>query len=167
MEINESAPAYRRYTCEEVDSWDSEEMFELIDGELYHMSSPGRIHQKISMGLSMQLGIFLRGKPCEVYCAPFDVYLNKDNQTRLIPDIIVVCDESKLIDKGCFGEPDLVVEILSKSSLRRDKITKFNRYLDAGVREYWIVDPVEKIVSVYLLKGGEYVAKSYSEADTI
>ena len=167
MEVKETAPNYRRYTCEEVDSLEIDERYELIDGEIYVMASPLRAHQQISVELLRQLSNFLFRKTCKVYCAPFAVYLNNDNYTKVEPDIVVVCDKSKLTDKGCNGAPDLIIEILSPSSLRRDKITKFNKYLDAGVREYWIIEPESKIASVYLLKNGEYFAKSYSETDTI
>jgi Uma2 family endonuclease len=167
MEVNETALNYKCYTCDEVDSWDSDERYELIDGELYLMASPLRVHQKISFDLSRQFGNFLFGKSCEAYCAPFAVYLNDDNFTKVEPDIVVVCDKSKLTDKGLRGAPDLIIEILSPSSLRRDKITKFNLYLNAGVREYWIVEPENEIVSVYILRNGEYTVRSYSETDTI
>ena len=166
-EVNETALKCQRYTCDEVDSWDTDERYELIDGELYLMATPLRVHQKISMDLSRQLGSFLFWKSCEAYCAPFAVYLNDDNFTKVEPDIVVVCDKSKLTDKGLRGAPDLIIEILSPSSLRRDKITKFNKYLNAGVREYWIVEPDNKIVSVYILRNGEYTAKSYTETDTV
>ena len=110
---------------------------------------------------------FLTGKSCKVYYAPFAVYLNDDNYTKVEPDIVVVCDMSKLNDKGCNGAPDLIIEILSPSSLRYDKITKYNKYLNSGVREYWIIDPAGKLAYVYLLKDGEYLAQAYSEADII
>jgi Uma2 family endonuclease len=167
MEVNETALAYKCYTCEEVDSWNTDERYELIDGEVYLMASPRRVHQEISMELSWQFNNFLRGKSCKVYYAPFAVYLNNDNYTKVEPDIVVVCDKSKLTDEGFNGAPDLIIEILSPSSLRHDKITKYNKYLNAGVREYWIIDPEDKLASVYLLEHGEYVAKSYSKTDTI
>ena len=167
MEVNESALAYTRYTCEEVDSWDTDERYELIDGELFLMASPLRVHQEIIIELLRQFSNFLRGKSCKVYCAPFAVYLNDDNYTKVEPDIVVICDKLKLTDQGCSGAPDLIIEILSPSSLRHDKITKYNKYLNAGVREYWIIDPKGKLASVYLLENGEYLAKSYSETDKI
>ena len=167
MEVNETALAYKCYTCEEVDSWNTDERYELIDGEVYLMASPRRVHQEISMELSWQFNNFLRWKSCKVYYAPFAVYLNNDNYTKVEPDIVVVCDKSKLTDEGCSGAPDLIIEILSPTSLRHDKITKYNKYLNAGVREYWIIDPEDKLASVYLLEHGEYMAKSYSKTDTI
>ena len=167
MEVNETALDFRRYTCEEVDSWDTDERYELIDGELYLVATPRRVHQEISMELSRQLGNFLRGKSCKVYYAPFAVYLYDDNSTKVEPDIVVVCDKSELSDEGLRGAPDLIIEILSPSSLRHDKITKFNLYLNAGVREYWIVDPENKTVSVNILQNGEYAAKSYTETETV
>jgi Uma2 family endonuclease len=157
----------RLYTCEEIDSWDDDNRYELIDGELYMMAPPTRIHQKISGELFRQLSNFLLGKPCEVYPAPFGVKLNKNNKTRVEPDITVVCDKKKLDDAGCNGAPDLIIEILSPSNHRHDRMTKFNKYLQAGVREYWIVDPKEKIVTVNILEKGKYYNKNYDNIDTI
>ena len=167
MEVKETALKYGKYTCEEVDSWDTDERYELIDGDIYMMAPPRRIHQGISMELSYQLRNFLKGKPCEVYAAPFAVRLNRDEYTRVEPDIAVICDKSKLTDEGCKGAPDLIIEILSPSSQRHDRIKKYDLYLKTGVREYWIVDPENKIVSVYILKNGEYVAKNYSETAVV
>ena len=167
MEVNETALNYKKLTWEEVERWETDKRYELIDGELYLMATPFRVHQKISMDLSRQFSTFLFGKTCEVYSAPFAVFLNENNLTMVEPDIVVICDRSKLTDNGCNGAPDLIIEILSPSYLRHDKITKFNKYLDAGVREYWIIDPEDKIANVYILKNGQYTAKSYSKMDIV
>ena len=124
---------------------------ELIDGVLYDMTPPGRAHQKLSSGISHALHLFIdeHGGPCEVYYAPFAVNLDADDTVWVEPDVTVICDTTKLSDRGCEGAPDLVVEIVSPSSRRMDYITKLFRYERAGVREYWIVDPGRRCTTVY------------------
>ena len=160
----------KRYTYADYANRGDDIRYELIDGVIYMMTPPPtRIHQAISGELYYQLRHFLSGKPCEVYAAPFCVRLNpdSDDDTVLEPDLLVVCDKSKLGDAGVNGAPDMIVEILSPSTARRDRVLKFNKYLHAGVREYWIVDPGDKTVSVHILKGGSYVTSAYTDADTI
>jgi Uma2 family endonuclease len=123
------------------------------------------------MELAAQLYTFSKGKTCEVYPAPFGVRLfpredNSDN-TFFEPDITVVCDPSKLDDQGCKGAPDMVVEILSPSTARHDFLYKFNAYRRAGVREYWIVNPDEKILQVYILDGDDYKVFGYGADATV
>ena len=136
--------------------WDGEERWELIDGVAYNMTpAPSRFHQKILRGLFLQLGNFFQGTSCEVYVAPFDVRLPEGDEadeairTVVQPDISVICDPSKLNDKGCKGSPDLIVEILSPATARKDLKEKLLRYERAGVKEYWIVDPAGKLVTVH------------------
>jgi Uma2 family endonuclease len=135
------------------------------------MPSPARIHQKISRELILQFGNFLKGKPCELYAAPFDVRLfpKKDlsDTTVVVPDILVVCDQSKLDDRGCIGAPDLIIEILSPSNIAHDTIRKFRKYLAAGVREYWIVNPAQKTVDVHTLDSGRYITMLYEAEEDI
>ena len=139
------------------------------------MKTPLRIHQGIVGDLLVQLANYLRGKNCEVYALPLAVRpfeqsgdRPEDVDTLVMPDISVVCDPSKLDDIGCKGAPDLVMEVLSSATLRHDKFTKFNLYQRAGVREYWIVDPVGKYVQVFVLEDGYYTAKDFGEAgDTL
>jgi Uma2 family endonuclease len=104
-----------------------------------------------------------------VYVSPFDVRLKTDteNDTVVQPDIVVVCDRAKLDDKGCLGTPDLIVEVVSPSSDKHDRILKFRQYLDAGVREYWIVSPESQSVHVHILENGKYVTSVYSDSDMI
>lgn len=160
-----------RYTFADCLSWPENERVELIGGEAIMMAPPTRIHQEISGELSRQLANFLEGKKCKVYAAPFAVRLfekegdaPEDVDTMVEPDISVVCDSSKLDDAGCKGAPDLVIEILSPSTMRRDRVVKFNLYQRAGVREYWIIDPDEQTVLVYILEDGHYIAKELGGA---
>lgn len=119
------------------------ERAELIDGELWDLAAPNRVHQEVSMALSTRMDSFIRshGDGCKVYAAPFAVNLFADDTTFVEPDLSVICDLEKLSDRGCEGAPDLVVEIVSPSSRGMDYGTKQNLYREAGVREYWIVDP--------------------------
>jgi len=158
-----------RYTYTDYCTWDDSERWELIEGVPYAMSPvPTQAHQGISMELSSQIHNFLKGKTCKVFHAPFDVRLNADDEddTVVQPDLLVVCDKSKLDGKSCKGAPDLVVEILSPSTARQDRWVKYNLYKDAGVREYWIVDPDTKTVSVNVLGDGIYSAYAYGDTDT-
>lgn len=164
------------YTLTDYLTWDGHERYELIDGIPYNMSpAPLPKHQSISGALYAQIWLFLEGKPCEVYPAPFDVYpladsdeTSDDIDTVVEPDITVVCDPSKVDDHGCKGAPDFVVEVLSPSNFRHDRLVKYNLYMRAKVREYWIVDPREKTVEVYLLDENGYLKLSeiYGENDT-
>ena len=159
------------YTYADYCTWDNGERWELINGEAYAMApSPTEGHQSLLLKIARQLGDFLDGKPCRVYVAPFDVRLNPDgaDDTVVQPDILVVCDKSKLEGgKGVTGAPDFVVEILSPSSLRHDLITKFRLYQRSGVREYWIVDPESKTVMTHVFheSGAKFVSAAYDETD--
>ena len=160
----------RLYTYRDYVTWDDKNRYELIDGVVYMMSSPSRLHQKILTELLRQLSNFLVGKSCEVYPAPFDVRLhgNGDKETTVVqPDIVVVCETTKLDDKGCNGAPDMVIEILSPSNAKHDTIRKFSKYLEAGVKEYWVVDPERQTVFVHILENGKYVVNGYEEPAVI
>lgn len=151
-----------RYTFADVLAWDDGERAELIDGEVFLMApAPSRVHQGISMELSRQFANYLEGKRCQAYAAPFDVRLfEKDGDTPenvdtvVEPDLVVICDRSKLDNHGCKGAPDLVVEILSPSTQRHDRLVKLGLYQRAGVREYWIVSPDDQTVQVFTLTDG-------------
>ena len=125
---------------------------------------PNRLHQEISGGISFQLQKFLERSPCKVYTAPFDVRFprkskaDKDIITVLQPDICVVCDRSKLDDRGCIGAPDIVVEVLSPSNNKKELKNKYEIYEEAGVKEYWIVWPYEQTMIVYTLTDGKFVS---------
>lgn len=139
------------YTIADIYNLPDGERAELIDGQIYYMAPPSRTHQKISWKLHQAIGNYIdsKGGKCEVYAAPFAVFLNKDDENYVEPDISVICDPSKLDEKGCHGAPDWVVEIVSKSSRSMDCLTKLFKYRNSGVREYWIVDPIKEIVMVY------------------
>ena len=158
----------KQCTYSDYVNWDDDIRCELIAGIPHMMSSPSEAHQAISFELTRQLGNFLMGKPCKAFAAPFDVRLNANDadDTVVQPDILVVCDMSKLDGKACAGAPDLVIEILSPSSARLDKVIKYRLYQNAGVREYWIVDVETKTVQVCVLKNGEYFMKAYTDIDS-
>lgn len=163
-------PSEKKYTYADYLTWNDDTRYELIDGVPYMMSpAPSPTHQRISGELFVLLHNYLKGKPCDVFSAPFDVRLNADTKddTVVQPDISVICDPDKIDERGCKGAPDMVVEILSPSTARRDQLIKFNQYRAAGVREYWIINPEERFVDVHLLKNGEYVSQVYSDTDTI
>ncbi|MCL1835153.1 MAG: Uma2 family endonuclease, partial [Oscillospiraceae bacterium] len=165
-EVNE---AVRKYTYEDYLNRDDDVRFELIDGVIYLMANPGRAHQEIVGELYFQLAGFLRGKQCKVYLAPFGVKLSvgEGADTILEPDLFVVCDRSKLDDSGHNGGPDMVIEVLSPSTSKKDRTIKFDKYLQSGVRELWFVDPVDKTVIVHILKNGEYFSKAYDDKGTV
>jgi len=131
--------------------------YEIIDGDVYDMTSPTLDHQMISMELCRQFANFLEDKPCRVLHAPFDLILARKNKkaeeitTVLQPDILVVCDEKKITQQGVFGAPDLVVEIISPSTASRDNILKRSVYEKAGVKEFWLIHPADRLVRIYRL----------------
>ena len=164
------------YTYADYCTWDDDQRWELIDGIAYAMASPTTAHQDICGMLHLQIGNYLLGKPCKVYFAPFDVRLfanpsdesDETDTTVVQPDLLVVCDRSKLSDgRSCKGAPDLVIEILSPSTASKDRILKLQKYRKAGVRECWIVDPNAHTVRVFLLKDGKFTGRKYGEADSV
>ena len=142
---------------------------ELIGGQFYGMSAPSRTHQRILGYLYRIIGnhIASRNGSCEVYPAPFAVKLFEDDKTIVEPDISVICDQDKLTDKGCTGAPDWIIEIVSPGNPAHDYVRKLNMYLDAGVREYWIVDPMKKIITLYYLNEDNFEMDTYSFQDSI
>lgn len=150
----------KRYTYADYLTWMDDVRRELFDGFIKMMSpAPSRRHQRISLKLSRFFDVFLDNKTCEVYHAPSDVRLpegknsNTDKQiyTVLQPDVYVICDLSKMDDRGCLGAPDLVIEIISPKNSQRNTRDKFEIYQEHGVREYWIVSPNDEIVNVFVL----------------
>lgn len=146
------------YTYADYLTWQWGEMTELIRGKIYKMSpAPGSLHQKISGNLFLQIRSFLTGEKCQVFSAPFDVRLpslkkSKSDQeitTVVQPDLCVICDPSKIDDRGCIGAPDWIIEILSPPTSSKDLTEKFDVYEEAGVKEYWVVHPQEQTLLVY------------------
>lgn len=159
-------PKQERFTFADFLAWDEGQHTEIIHGETFMMATPSSEHQAISMELSRQLANFLEGKQCRVYPAPFGVRLFEQDgdqpeniDTVVEPDICVVCDRTKIDRRGCKGAPDLIVEILSPSTRRHDRLVKLNLYQQAGVREYWIVDPENEAVQVFTLDGGALIIR--------
>lgn len=150
-----ASPADRPHTYADLRRWGDDTRWELIDGQAHAMTGPSWQHQSVSMGLAAQLLAHFSGRGCRVLPAPLDVRLPRSNEpddavaTVLQPDISVVCDPDKLDERGCRGAPDLVVEVLSPSTAARDHLTKRALYELHGVREYWLVHPLDRIVTVY------------------
>ncbi len=150
----------KRYTYADYLTWMDDVRRELFDGFIQLMTpAPSRIHQKISTTLSSIFWIFLRNKSCEVYHAPSDVRLPKGKQAKadkkiftvLQPDVYVICDLTKMDDRGCLGAPDMIIEIISGKNSKRDVKDKFEIYQEHGVHEYWIVSPNDETVTVFVL----------------
>ena len=139
------------YTVEDIYALPEVQRAELIDGQIYDMAPPNRTHQRIVSQLTKIIGQYIDRKQgsCEVYPAPFAVFLNKDSKNYVEPDISVICDKEKLDDRGCNGAPDWIIEVTSPSDPQRDYGIKLFKYRTAGVREYWIVNPQKHTVMVY------------------
>jgi Uma2 family endonuclease len=163
----------QRFTYADYKAWelDEGERFELIGGTAYAMAAPTDFHQAISGEIFRQIANYLHGKPCKVRPAPYDVRLfyaeDESDDTVVQPDISVICDEKKRGPEGCRGAPDLVVEILSPSNFAEEYVRKFNLYIKAGVREYWIVAPKSKTAQVFVLQDGAYAGTVYDSGATL
>jgi len=139
-------------------NWLFDERVELIKGKVFKMSpAPSRVHQEVFGAIFLAVGNFLKNKSCKVYGAPFDVRFPKNSKadkdvfTVLQPDICVVCDLSKLDDKGCIGAPDIVVEILSPGNNKKELLNKYQVYQEFGVKEYWVVSQSDQNILIYTL----------------
>ena len=172
----------RIFTIEDIYNLPEGERAELIDGQIYMMAPPSRRHQEI-IGCEHRLLVLPRRRnppaprlyrkiadyidmkrgACKVYLAPFAVFLNNNNVNYVEPDISIICDKNKLDDKGCNGAPDWIIEIVSPSSKRMDYYIKLFKYRTAGVREYWIVDPIREMILVYDFENDDYEQYSFSE----
>ena len=156
------------YTIDYIYNLPDGQRAELIDGQLYDMAPPNRIHQKLLSELHYKIREYIEKNngSCEVYPAPFAVFLNKDDHNYVEPDISVICDKNKLDERGCNGAPDWVIEIVSQSTQRIDYGIKLFKYRSSGVREYWIVNPMKQTVQTYSFEGEEDSAQ-YSFSDEI
>jgi len=150
----------KTYTYADYYGWDFDDRVELINGEIFPMGpTPNRLHQEIAFSIALKLGNYLIGKPCKAYFAPFDVRLFRNSNddkaiyTILQPDICVICELSKLDDRGCIGAPDIVIEILSPGNNKKELRNKYEVYEEAGVKEYWVIHPSERTFLKYTLDG--------------
>lgn len=172
--MSQPAQEPRRYTYGDLMQWDDGKRYELYDGVPVALASPTNTHQLVCGELYRQIANYLVGKPCKAYPAPFDIRLFDTDEARaedsvnvFQPDLTVVCDKSKVDQHGVHGAPDLVVEVLSPSTRANDRLRKYNLYEAAGVREYWIVDPDERVVQVHTLEEGQYhAADAYAAGAT-
>lgn len=141
----------KSYTVDDIEALPEGERAELIDGQIYYMASPNTRHQRIVSMFTRIIGNYIVSKngDCEVFPAPFAVYINKDKNNYVEPDISVICDKDKINDKGCNGAPDWIIEVVSPKSRTMDYYRKLLKYTNSGVREYWIVDPEKELVTVY------------------
>lgn len=172
--VGEKAREYNKsnktYTYVDYLKWAGEEKYELIDGIPFNMApAPSTLHQSVCIALSAELYNSFKNKPCKVFAGPLDVRLPREGESEdekivdvVQPDILIVCDNSKLDAKGCLGAPDLIVEIISPWTSQKDSITKLNLYEKAGVSEYWLIRPEERTVMVFTL--GEN--KKYGRPET-
>ena len=157
--LREPAPSYGarqarqqgEYTIEDYYAWPEDQRIELIDGMIYEMEAPGFVHQRIAAVLLYKISAYIReyGGSCIPLTAPLDVRLDCDNKTMVQPDLVILCDKDRIKRWGVMGAPDFVLEVISKSTRKRDYTKKLQKYADAGVKEYWIVDPEKRILVTY------------------
>ncbi|MBQ9061398.1 MAG: Uma2 family endonuclease [Eubacterium sp.] len=172
--VRESLAAYGSkeqgmFTLDDYDRIPDQYRVELIDGVFYDLAAPLNIHQAILQLLSTAFGRLVEDHQgsCFVYPAPFDVQLDCDDRTMVQPDLSIICDRNRLVRRGCYGAPDLIVEILSESTAGKDRLLKLNKYKRAGVREYWIVDPDKRTVQVFHDLVNSDVSKIYTFGEKI
>ncbi len=167
---------YGDYSYADYLTWRLDETVELIKGKVFRCAAaaPRRIHQKISVNVLTKFHAYLNNKPCDVYAAPFDVRLpvksikNEDIFTVVQPDICVICDKAKLDEFGCIGAPDLIVEILSPGTNKKELQNKYEVYEEVGVKEYWIIQPYELTLLIYTLVDQKYVpSKLFTLGDIV
>jgi len=165
----------KKHTYADYITWPENERWEIFDGVPYMQSAPKWQHQSISSELHRQISNYLIGKPCRVFASPFDLCLaeyteNDDEISNIIqPDIVIVCDETKLRKTGYFGVPTMIIEISSPSTARQDRVVKFNKYEKASVQEYWIVEPDGKYINVFTLQENKRYGRpeAYTEDDKV
>ncbi len=139
------------YTIYNIYALPDGERAELIDGKIYYMAPPNTKHQRLVHFFDREIGNYIQSKngECEVFPAPFAVFLNEDDTNYVEPDISVICDKNRITDKGCNGAPDWIIEIVSPGNKAMDYFTKLFKYRTAGIREYWIVDPAKERITIY------------------
>lgn len=139
------------YTLEDYYALPDERRVELIDGVIYDMAAPTTVHQMLAQQFFMDIALYIRAKKgaCEVFIAPLDVQLDRDDRTMVEPDVLIICDPEKIRKKNIYGAPEFILEILSPSSRTLDALIKCRKYQNAGVKEYWILDPRKKRLLTY------------------
>lgn len=163
--VEEPDAAYGKYSYADYLTWQFEEVVELINGKIFKKAAaaPKRIHQRVSIKLGSKLYLFLEGKQCQVYDAPFDVRFPKDSKEDcqifnvVQPDLCVICNPEKLDERGCLGAPDLIVEILSPGNAKTELKFKYQLYESHGVTEYWVINPDYQNVIQYTLENDHYI----------
>jgi len=168
MKMNAALAENREYTAEYLETLQEDVRAEVIDGQIFYFAAPTMDHQTIVVKLCSRIDRYIEDHAgeCRLYVAPVTVRLNCDSKTSLEPDLIVVCDKDKLHKDACYGAPDLVIEITSKSTRKRDYGLKLKKYRAAGVREYWIVEPERQTVLVSCFEDEE-LSCLYSFEDEI
>ena len=164
QKVEEPTATYEKhYTYADYLKFSYDEMVEIIRGKIFKMSpAPSSKHQMISRNLAGELYGALKGSPCQFFSAPFDVILpvkglDFEHSDRVVqPDIVVICDPTKIREQGCFGAPDWIIEILSPHTTKKDLQDKFDLYEESGVGEYWIVEPKNETVEVFVLEDNKY-----------
>ena len=153
------------HTIDDIYALPDGERAELIDGQIYYMAPPSTQHQRILNYINTEINMNIRRNKgdCEVFPAPFAVFLDKDDKNYVEPDISVICDKNKITDRGCSGAPDWIIEIVSPGSKQMDYFMKLFKYRSAGVREYWIVDPSKEQVVVYEFEQERMEQHSFGE----
>jgi len=173
--VEEPDPSYT-YTYADYMQWNFLERLELLRGKIFRMGAPNTAHQIVGGNLYGEIRNFLKGKSCQVFIAPYDIRLPIQNKKRddeittvVQPDVCVVCDASKVDERGVCGAPDLVIEILSPGNSRKEVRDKYELYEEAGVREYWVVNPTEQNLVVFLLtaEGKFGSARMYTGGDRL
>ena len=162
-------PLEKKYTIEDYEALPEDVHAELIYGRLYYMAAPSGNHQILVGELQAEIRNYLRkkGYPCRIYPGPFSIHLFNDDKVVVEPDISVICDRDKLDGKQCNGAPDWIIEVASPGNFRHDYLRKLNLYAEAGVREYWIVDPMKKCTHVYHFEESDLNMETYSFADKV
>lgn len=169
VEYNYLAKRQGEYTVEDYYKMPDDQRVELIDGWIYDMAAPTSVHQIIIAFLTAKLFSHIannQGK-CMVLQSPIDVQLNCDNKTMVQPDIIVVCNRDKIIDRCIYGAPDMIIEVLSPSSKRRDTIIKLHKYMEAGVKEYWMIDPDKRKIIVHNFEQDDYTIYGFDNTISV
>ena len=158
-------PKYKTYTVQDIYDLPEGTRAELIDGTMYMMAPPSRAHQEIVGEIFAVIRDYIKqkGGVCRPYVAPFAVFLNEDDHTYVEPDVSVICDPSKLNDKGCAGAPDWIIEVVSPGSQRIDYMIKLFKYRTAGVRDYWIVDKTKNRIIVYNFEKNDMNEYTFSD----